>query len=376
MRHAIETAPRDGKVVILVDDARETWGIAYWSLEAGEWVGRDGKPSRITPTHWHPFSHDNGSSTLSQVGPSARRRRSNYFAAAAAATLIGLLFYATLDTRQPGEQVVARGNQLPSQNSRIGLPASDPTEANHANASEEAQQVRQVALAAAPEAEQSLKRERAQALAQELTEAEARRIIEELDAQLRAKAAKGATLLEQEREKTAALVQEELTTRTAKHRQALDEERERRAALWSELAAARREIEMQAAQLRKASETEQLKQAEATESATLLEQEREKTAALVQEELTTSTAKHQRALDEGRARLPAMGSELATQRSSPIPRKPPRLNRGHNARQSWGPVLWLWGLDPGAASRWERTTHVSMFGLRPPRSSSRRQPAG
>ena len=95
MRHAIETAPRDGNVVILEDDARETCGIAYWSLEAGEWVGRDGKPSKITPTHWHPISRDNGSSTLSRVGPSARRRRFNYFVAATAGALVGLLFYAT-----------------------------------------------------------------------------------------------------------------------------------------------------------------------------------------------------------------------------------------------------------------------------------------
>jgi hypothetical protein len=369
MRHAIETAPRDGKVVILIDDERETWGIACWSLEAGEWVGRDGKPSKITPTHWHPFTRDDGSSTLSQVGPSAQRRRSNYFAAAAAATLIGLLFYASLVTRQPGEQVVARGNQLPSQNSNIAFPASDPNEANHANASEEAQQIRQVAVAAAPKAEQSFQRERAQALAQELTEA--RRIIEELDAQLRAKTANGAQLLEQEREKTAALVQEELTASRARHPQALGEER--------------REIEMQAAQLREVSEeTGQPEQTAAAESARLLEEEREKTAALAQEvavadarqELATSTAKQHQAVDEGRARRPAMGSELATQRSSPIPRKPPRLNRGHNARQSWEPWLWLWGLDPGAASRWQRTTYVSVFGLRPSRSSSRRQPAG
>jgi hypothetical protein len=139
----------------------------------------------------------------------------------------------------------------------------------------------------------------------------------------------------------------------------------------SELAAAREQIEMQAAQLRKVSEeTGQPEQAEAAESARLLEEEREKTGALVQEvavapqELTTSTAKQRQALDEERARRPAVGSELATQRSSSIPRKPPRLNRGHNARQSWGPVLWLWGLDPDAASLWQRTTR------------SRRQPAG
>jgi hypothetical protein len=280
VRHAIETAPRDGKVVILEDDARETWGIASWSLEAGEWVGRDGKPSKITPTHWLPMPRDNGSSTLSQVGPSARRRRFNYFVAATAAALIGLLFYATLDTRQPGisrtrtiEPVVARGNQLPSQNSKIALP-SHPTEASHADAFEE--------VAAAPEAEQSLKRERAQALTQELTE--------ELEAQLRAEAAKNAQLLEQERQKTAALAQEvasarqELTTSAEKLHQALDEERERRAAL-----------------------------ADLQQS---LQREQKKTAALMQEAkasqaMTMAAEPQRRALDEAQAHAAALASELA-----------------------------------------------------------------
>src|SRR5437879_11240486 len=110
-----------------------------------------------------------------------------------------------------------------------------------------------------------------------------------------------------------------MTTSTATHRQALDEERARRAALASELAAAQREIETQAAQLRKASEeTGQLKQEDAANSAQSLEQERQKTAALAQEataarqELTTSTAKHRQALDEERARSGALASELAT----------------------------------------------------------------
>ncbi len=75
-------------------------------------------------------------------------------------------------------------------------------------------------------------------------------------------------MLEQEREKTAALVQDataarqELTTSTVQNRHALEEERARGAALASELATARREIETQAALLRKAGdEALQLKQA-------------------------------------------------------------------------------------------------------------------
>ena len=54
MRQVFETAPRDGKVVILEDDASGTYDVAHWSAEAGEWVGEDGAPSKITPTHWYP----------------------------------------------------------------------------------------------------------------------------------------------------------------------------------------------------------------------------------------------------------------------------------------------------------------------------------
>jgi hypothetical protein len=42
MRKAFETAQRDGKVVILEDDASGTYEAARWSAEAGEWVGEDG----------------------------------------------------------------------------------------------------------------------------------------------------------------------------------------------------------------------------------------------------------------------------------------------------------------------------------------------
>jgi hypothetical protein len=101
------------------------------------------------------------------------------------------------------------------------------------------------------EAGQSLKDERAEALAQEL--AEARRALEGIDVQLRAEATKSAQSLEQERQKTAALTQEaaaarqELTASTARHRQELDEERARSGALASKLAAAQRQIKKQMA---------------------------------------------------------------------------------------------------------------------------------
>jgi hypothetical protein len=55
MRQAFETAPRNGEVVILEDDASGTYDVARWSVEAGEWVGEDGEPTKITPTHWYPY---------------------------------------------------------------------------------------------------------------------------------------------------------------------------------------------------------------------------------------------------------------------------------------------------------------------------------
>jgi hypothetical protein len=339
MRQAIETAPKDGKVVILEDDVSGIYEVAHWSPKAGEWVGKNGNPSKITPTHWHPIpreeyllQEDKGSSNPSRVGLSAWRRRYNVFVdVIVAAALIGLVFYVTRDAGQLhiagismlDEQVVAQGNLVPSQNSKTVLPAARQIEANQASAPEEALRAQQVAVAAVPEAQQSLKDERIRALAQELTEA--RRTIEGLDVQRWAEAAKSAQSLEQERQRTAALAQEaeaarqELITNTAQHRQALDEERARRAALWSKLATAQREIETQAALLRKASEEMgQLEQAEAANSARLLEQERQRTAALEEEaaaarqELITNTAQHRQALDEGRARRAALWSELAT----------------------------------------------------------------
>jgi hypothetical protein len=108
-----------------------------------------------------------------------------------------------------------------------------------------------------------------------------------------AEAANSAQLLEQERQKTAAVAQEaaaarqELTASTAEHRQALDEERLRSAALASELATAQRESEMQATQLRKASEeTEQLKQATEramTDLRRSLQQERDRNEAMARD---------------------------------------------------------------------------------------------
>src|SRR6478735_7933555 len=58
MRREIETVPKDGKLVILQDDARGTYELARWSTEQSAWVGDNGKPIPIAPTHWLPLQRD------------------------------------------------------------------------------------------------------------------------------------------------------------------------------------------------------------------------------------------------------------------------------------------------------------------------------
>src|SRR5438876_4998099 len=52
MRRTIDTAPRDGKFVILEDDVSGSFELAQWSPEAHGWVKENGEPSKIAPTHW------------------------------------------------------------------------------------------------------------------------------------------------------------------------------------------------------------------------------------------------------------------------------------------------------------------------------------
>src|SRR6266702_1298491 len=58
MRRAIETVPKDGKVVILEDDASGTFELAHWSADARAWLQENGERSKITPTYWHPTRRD------------------------------------------------------------------------------------------------------------------------------------------------------------------------------------------------------------------------------------------------------------------------------------------------------------------------------
>jgi hypothetical protein len=76
MRQPIETAPRDGNVIILEDDAAGTYDVAQWSSELNDWICESGKPSKIMPSYWHPMPVDryqeDGGETSSR--PSVKRR--------------------------------------------------------------------------------------------------------------------------------------------------------------------------------------------------------------------------------------------------------------------------------------------------------------
>ena len=53
MRRVIETAPRDGKAILLEDDASGEYAVARWSAEANDWVWESGEPIQIAATHWY-----------------------------------------------------------------------------------------------------------------------------------------------------------------------------------------------------------------------------------------------------------------------------------------------------------------------------------
>lgn len=317
MRRTIETAPRDGKVVILEDDVFGTCDVAHWSPESGQWIGENGEPIKITSSHWYPMQGDNDpqqghdvSSNPSRAGSSTSRSRSSFFfpfssrqaapqrlqaapaeakrvprvrwrfaAPSIAATLVGVALtglnlraeisaYVSRYVDQQnivrigaiGGEVIGQEMELPSQN----LPTPDllalqrQAEAGQASAPAAAQ-VGYAAKTSAPKARQSFEEEQhPEDLAHEA--AEARHTADGLNLRLETQDTKSAQLLGQERERTNALAQEaaavrqELTASTAQYRHAIEGERARNAALAIELAMARREIETQAALLRKADE--------------------------------------------------------------------------------------------------------------------------
>src|SRR5438445_5198725 len=186
MRQTIETAPRDGNLVILGYDASGTYDVAHWLPEAGQWIGENGEPSKITPSRWYPMPGENYlqqgdglPSGLSDASTSARRARRHgffpFFSIAAtlvAAALIGVYFHGEVVAyvaRYASQQEISKLITIvpPVMAQQIPLPKDG-----------EAAQFKQAVDSATAELRQSLQQEhdRAEALATEL--AKARRDLE------------------------------------------------------------------------------------------------------------------------------------------------------------------------------------------------------
>jgi hypothetical protein len=54
MRKSIESVPKDGQFVIVEDESGND-DVARWSSELETWVGLNGDPTAILPTHWWPM---------------------------------------------------------------------------------------------------------------------------------------------------------------------------------------------------------------------------------------------------------------------------------------------------------------------------------
>ena len=277
MRQAIETAPRDGKTVILEDDASGTYDTAHWSHKTYQWVRENGEPSKLTPTHWYPMPDE--IFRLREDDRSPRRFAVwSITATFIAMAIIGVYYRAEVAgyvTQSAGRQDVFGISRL-----QVERDTKLPADLLAVQQQAEADQARAPAgapvagKAFVPETRRSLEQEQpTDSLANEL--AETRHTIDRLTLQLRAEIANSAQSLGQERGKTAALAQEvdtvrrELTASSAQYRQTLDEERARGAALANELSTAQREIESQAAQLRKAGDETAVRRQSRRRSATI-----------------------------------------------------------------------------------------------------------
>jgi len=286
MRRTIESAPRDGKLVILEEDPAGNHGVARWSSEAGGWVGENGEPTKITPTHWYPTQGENhlqqgldfsfflrqaaeqratagevltscsvAASPVTVVGtqttPVEAKRVSQArwrFAASllgaslVAAAFTGMYFRAevTYEVSQLRKDADAKATELQQERDHSAALASElasvrrdtDTTALSSKAGEEGTEFRKLADANAAELQQE--RDHSAALASELTRA--RRDFDMMAALLSKAGEEGAQL-------------RKLADANAAE---LQQERDRSAALASELATARRDFDMMAALLSKA----------------------------------------------------------------------------------------------------------------------------
>ena len=364
MRETIETVPSDGNFVILEDDSRGSYAVARWSVKANDWIGENGEPITIVPTHWHPLAGDNnhpqednklGLSSPLGASPS-RRRRFRFFPFSASraaprrpATSNVVALKPTADAEQADAietpTVPVKSKRAPRARRRIvalslativvaALVATsfrtdvvaylkhyagrqDVVRTNTPDVPVASQTV-QAAESATAELRQSLQqeRDRAEALAQDL--ATARRELAKSTA-LASKADDDAARIKRAAESTATEL-----------RQSLQQERGKAEALAQDLATAQREIDKHTALASKAGDdAAQIKLAAESTTAELrqsLQQERGKAEALAQD-----LASAHREIDTHTA----LANKAATARHrSSWPRKAPRRSYDNPCNRS------------------------------------------
>src|SRR5690242_14337781 len=355
MRQPIETAPRDGSIIILEDDASRTCRLARWSAKMGTWASAEGEPSSTAPSHWRPMpgqiysqqvkmalrglSSVPARSPMASVAGAARRlgagtapvqrkrkSRTRPFAVFAAACLLVASFAGTyfqygitaaLAQYPVGEEGRSAGADL--RQAHI-LPSQPQPNVAIIRREMETQPTRQRNAGFLSEvAGAHAQTDSQEALSGKASEgAEQRQPVESTVLELRRS-------LQQEREKTAALERQAEAARQQKaasdeqHQRALDDERQRNAALLSELAGAQRGTETEAPPSPNVAGEAERQALEGTvaELRHSLQQEHEKAAALEQQAETArqqkvaSEEQQQRALDEERQRSSVLLSELA-----------------------------------------------------------------
>lgn len=286
MRRSIDIAPRDGEG-IWIEDAAGAVEAGHWSIEAGRWVGKDGSPISLSPTHWYPETED--------IDPEEAKSGGSLVAAVVLVSLIfvGVALLGAFDpfkaqtipemTRIDGESAIGLGQRPEIATGSLALVQGETTGA-----------LMQAVPAGTVGPRQGLDSDapRSDVLFGEL--AGARR---ELDEAV-------------QRTQTAEIAAEEL-------RQSLQQEQARSAAFANELAGTRREIETHIAQARNADEVAaQHRDAAAWEIAELqqsLQQEREKSAVLAKQvsaaQAAAASAEQERY--EAQSRAAALASELA-----------------------------------------------------------------
>jgi hypothetical protein len=229
MRQTIESAPRDGDLVNHGDAASGTDDAVHRSPEAGQRIGENGEPSKITPSHWCPMPAENyvqqqdglPSGLRDATTPARRARRHGFFplfaivATLVAAALIGLSFHA---------EVVAYVARYASQQN-IPLPKDG-----------EAAQFERAVDSATADLRQSLQQEQDWAKVLETELVNRRRDVDMLLGDVE-------TLLSEHKINEAERLKQAVDSATADLRQSLQQERDRAEALATELANARRAME-------------------------------------------------------------------------------------------------------------------------------------